>query len=90
MDLLRTADAQALQKAMLEAHDVLQEAHAQYQSAFELAMDTSQNSDGAMAFRRAGRAYAQALTHYTNASMAWLSFVDAQLQPKARGKASSD
>lgn len=89
MDSLKTAHAHALQKTMLEAQDALQEAHKQYQSAFDLAMDTRGNPDTAVAFRREGRAYAQALSAYTNATMAWLSFVDRRLHPGARGKTPS-
>ena len=78
MNRFNTAHAHALRTAMVDAREVLQKVSAHYQSAFELVMDTEGNSDGALAFRREGRDYAQALSAYNDATMTWLKFVDSQ------------
>ena len=85
MDLLKTAQAHALQEAMVEAQRALREAHDGYQSAFD---DAIENADGAMVLRAKARVYAQALSASTNATMVWLSFLDAQMHPKAQAKGS--
>ena len=72
LDYLHTIRAQALRQAMLEAQEALQKAQADHQSAMEVMMD----ADGALALRQKGRAYAEALTAYADATMAWLAFVD--------------
>ena len=87
MNRINTAQAHALRKSMLEARTAFQKAHVQYQSAFELTMDTRGNPDGALAYRRACEDYAEALSAYMNASRRWLAFVDMRFQPQSRGKA---
>jgi len=64
---------------MTEAHRVLQQADVDYQCALAIGMDTLANADGAPSLRRKGRAYANAVTEYSNAAMAWLIYVDSQL-----------
>jgi len=82
MNLLQSAQAHALYKTMAEAHETFKNAGADYQSAMTTVIDTGANADGACAFRREGRAYAQALTSYADATMAWLVFVDQMLLKK--------
>ena len=82
MDHLRTAHAQALRQAMLEARNAFQQARDVQESAFA-ALDADASADGALALRRAGQAYAKAVTEYSNALMAWLAFVERVLhEPK--------
>jgi hypothetical protein len=88
MDRLRTAQALALQNAMLETRKTLNEAHEKYRSAFEIAMDTVAGADGRFALRREGEVYAQALHRYTEASMAWLGYVDRNVRPPFKTKGS--
>lgn len=46
-----------------------------------IATNPGANADDELALRREGHAYAQALTVYTNATMAWLAYVDTVLRP---------
>jgi hypothetical protein len=84
---LKTPHAHALRKAMLEARRTLDQANDEYQHAFAICMDVEAQVDGAFGLVQAGRAYAAALTHYAEATMAWLLFVDTQLCPKKAGRA---
>ena len=79
---LRTDQANTLGTAMLEARQVLNVAHEKYQHSLAIVMDTEVNADGMLALRNEGRAYAAAITHYSEATMAWLVFVDTHLDPK--------
>jgi len=82
---LRTDRANTLGTAMLEARQALNVAHEKYQHSLAIVMDTAENADGMQALRNEGRAYAAAVTHYSDATMAWLVFVDTYLHPgKAR------
>jgi hypothetical protein len=83
---LRTAQALALQNAMLEARRTLDEATKKYNNAFAIAMDTGVGADGMFALRREGAAHAQAVNWYLEASMAWLAYVDTQLRPPFKTK----
>ena len=78
---LRTDRAHTLGKAMLEASQALKVAHEKYQHSLAIVMDTEVNADGMLALRNEGRAYAAAITQYSEATMAWLVFVDTHLQP---------
>lgn len=82
VDRLRTAQANALRKAMVDARLALDQAHADYQHAFAAAVDLDANVDGAYGLVQQGRAYAAALTRYTEAIMGWLIFADAKLGAK--------
>ena len=84
MDSLKTGQARALHKAMLDTRKALDEAHEKYQSILAVAMD---DPDAGVAVRQEGRAYAAALTRYSEATMAWLTYVDTQLRPKKAGGA---
>ena len=73
---------------MRQARNVLDEAHEKYQHTLAGGMEiTDPNEDEMLAVRQAGRAYALALTQYSNATMAWLTYVDTHLHPKKAGEA---
>jgi hypothetical protein len=78
---LRTDRAHTLGKAMLEASHALKVAHEKYQHSLAIVMDTEVNADAMLALRNEGRAYAAAITGYSEATMAWLVFVDTHLHP---------
>jgi hypothetical protein len=78
---LRTDQAHALGDAMLEARQVLNVAHEKYQHSLAIVMNTEVNADGMLALRSEGRAYAAAIAQYSEATMAWLVFVDTHLHP---------
>jgi hypothetical protein len=80
-DHLRTDRAGVLGKAMVEARQALNVAHEKYQHSLAIVMDAGVNKDGMLALRNEGRAYAAAITQYSEATMAWLVFVDTHLQP---------
>lgn len=82
MEHLRTARAHALHKAMIEARELLDKVHERYQRTLAAAMNTDASAEGLLAVRREGRAYAQALTEYSNAAMTWLTYVDTGLHSK--------
>lgn len=79
---LRTAHAHALHKAMLEARELLDVVHDKYQRTLAATMGTDAGAEEFQAVRREGRAYAQALTQYSNAAMTWLTYVDTGRQSK--------
>lgn len=69
-------------KAMLEARELLSQVHERYQQTLAGGMNTNASAEELQAVRREGRAYAQALTAYSNAAMAWLTYVDTGLRSK--------
>jgi hypothetical protein len=72
---------------MLDARELFDAADERYQRALAAAMNPDAGMDGLQAVRREGRAYAHALTEYSNAAMTWLTYVDARPQSKkATGK----
>ena len=82
MEDLRTPRAQALLKAMLEARELLNKVHERYQQTLAGGMNTNASAEELQAVRSEGRAYAQALTAYANAAMAWLTYVDTGLRSR--------
>ena len=68
---------------MNEARQALLNARAVHESAAAV-LDADANADGDLALQRAGRAYAAAVTAFSNATMAWLAFVDNELRPPKR------
>ena len=79
---LCTARAQALRNAMLEARALLDKVHDKYQRTLDVAMSPGGSAGMLETVRREGRAYAQALTQYSNAAMSWLTYVDTGLHSK--------
>lgn len=68
--------AQALRKAMYETYDALQKAHVAYENALAVFADTEASPDGWFALRRHGREYADAVTRYSSAVMAWVNLME--------------
>ena len=85
LEYLRTAEGDALWKALVATREALDEAHERYQRALAAAMEADAGVNGERAVRSEGRAYAAALTKHSNAAMAWLSYVDTHLHPKNGG-----
>jgi hypothetical protein len=69
-------EATVLRQAMFDAFEHLQAAHASYKNALAIAVDTDLSSDGMLAIRQQGRAYAGAVRKYSDAVMAWLIVVE--------------
>ena len=82
MKHLRTTEAQALQKAVLKARQALDDAHEKYHALAVRLNVRDASEEEIRAIRREGRAYAHALTQYSNATMAWLTYVDTHLRPE--------
>jgi hypothetical protein len=59
-----------------DAFKALQNAHATYEHALEILIDTDLSSDGMLAIRNQGRTYAQAVKRYSDAAMEWLIVVE--------------
>lgn len=70
-----TPHAQELRSAMDDATDALAQAQQQYQQAFDLE-DAEPTPSQVSALQHAGRAYAKAITQYSAAAMAWLTYID--------------
>jgi hypothetical protein len=71
---------------MLEARKTVDEAYIAYQHARSVAMDTDAGADEMLALRREGEVYAHALNCYSEASMAWLAYVDRNVRPPFKSK----
>jgi len=72
--------AQNLRNSLAAAREVLEKARRGYQNACATFEDTNGSDDGRFALRRQGLSYAHAVTQFSDAVMAWLTFVDKQLQ----------
>src|SRR5215469_10098135 len=94
VQLLFTPEALALRHAMTEAHQALEVAFAEYQSALAQAHDayervpSAADNDVIIELRRQGRAHAEALTNYSHALMAWLIYVERHARPTGRAAGS--
>ena len=86
VDSLKTAQARALHKAMADAREALDEAYEKYQSALGVAIDDP-DAGSEVAVRQEGRAYAAALSRYSEVTMAWLTYVDTHLRSKKAERA---
>jgi hypothetical protein len=82
-----TPHAQILRDAMSAAREELDRVHASYQHVLARTRDASVTGEGMLALRREGQAYAQAVTRYSNAAMAWLAYVETQARPYTAGGA---
>ena len=85
VDHLLTEQANVLRKAMLEARKALDEASEKYEHTLAAGIRPDASDQEMLTTRRVGRAYAEALTQYSNATMPWLTYVDAHLRPKKTG-----
>ena len=68
--------ASALRQAVYDAYDAVQKAHVAYEQALAIAADTEASPDGWFALRRRGSEYGAAVTRYSSAVVAWLSFME--------------
>lgn len=75
MRLFDTPHAHDLRRAMDDAANALVQAQQQYQQAFTREDQEPGPADVAT-LQHAGRTYAQAITRYSSAAMAWLTYVD--------------
>ena len=73
---LHSTDAGALRQAACDSFAALQIAHLRYEHVLESVADAGDPTAEAMiAIRQQGREYAEAVTRYSNAAMAWLAFM---------------
>jgi len=70
-------DAGALRQAASDGFAALQIAHLRYEHALEAeAEERAFSAEDMVAVRQQGREYAEAVTRYSNAAMAWLAFME--------------
>jgi len=84
LDFRQTAEGAALYKAMSKARDALASAHLDYHRAFEASLGTD-DAKSVAGLREQGRAYAQAVSQYSTAVMAWLRYVDVRSRDEGKG-----
>ena len=73
---LHASTAEALRKAASDDFAALQMAHLRYERALESVADAGVPTGETMvAVRQSGREYAEAVTRYSHAAMAWLAFM---------------
>ena len=70
---LHSNDAGALRQAASDSFAALQIAHLRYEQALESAGDPT--AEAIVNIRQQGREYAEAVTRYSHAAMAWLAFM---------------
>ncbi len=74
---LDTNKAEALRRAASDGFVALQMAHLRYERALDNIADTGvPTGESVVAVRQRGREYAEAVTRYSHAAMAWLAFVE--------------
>jgi len=70
-------DAQALRQAASDGFAALQIAHLRYEHALQTVEEEgAPGREALVAVREKGREYAEAVTRYSNAAMAWLAFME--------------
>lgn len=68
--------AEALREAVSESFAALQIAHLRYEHILQtLAEDGAPGGESMVTIRQQGREYAEAVTRYSTAAMAWLAFM---------------
>ena len=72
----KSQQSAALRNAVYEKYELLQKAQVGYEEALAIARDTELSPDRLLAIRQQGREYAHAVTRYSEAVMAWVSFMD--------------
>ena len=74
---LNASKAEALRRAASDDFVALQMAHLRYERALDNIADAGVPTGEAMvAVRQRGREYAEAVTRYSHAAMAWLAFME--------------
>ena len=71
-------DLNNVHQTLDNAYKVLQEAHAKYQQALAIAADTEWSEDEMLEIREQGRAFAEAVTRYSNAVLNCLGDVESK------------
>jgi hypothetical protein len=74
-DLYRS-EADALRQAASDGFAALQIAHLKYEHALEIVEDGALSAEAIVAVRKQGHEYAETVTRYSNAAMAWLAFME--------------
>jgi hypothetical protein len=70
-------EAQALRQAASDGFAALQIAHLRYEHALQIcAGESAPGAEAMVTIRQQGREYAEAVTRYSNAAMAWLAFME--------------
>jgi hypothetical protein len=73
---LHSIDAGALRQAASDSFAALQIAHLRYEHVLEAeAEERALSAEDMVTVRQQGRKYAEAVTRYSNAAMAWLAFM---------------
>ena len=73
---LDRAEADALRQAASDSFAALQIAHLRYEHGLKIVEEGGLSAEAAVAIRQRGREYAEAVTTYSNAAMAWLAFME--------------
>lgn len=69
-------EAQALRQAASDGFAALQIAHLRYEHALQVVAEGAPGGEAMVTIRQQGREYAEAVTRYSNAAMAWLAFME--------------
>jgi hypothetical protein len=70
-------EAEALRQAASDGFAALQIAHLRYEHALQIVVEEGAPGAKTIAvIRQQGREYAEAVTRYSNAAMAWLAFME--------------
>jgi hypothetical protein len=83
------SEAEALRQAASDGFAALQIAHLRYEHALETVADAGATGQAFVDIREQGREYAEAVTRYSKAAMAWLAFADLRGARKSARKAKS-
>jgi hypothetical protein len=74
---LDQTEAEALRQSASDGFAALQLAHLRFEHALETIADGGVGSaEAGLSIRQQGREYAEAVTQYSTAAMAWLAFLD--------------
>jgi hypothetical protein len=73
---LHSIDAGALRQAASDEFVALQMAHLRYEHALEIVDEGVLSGEDMANIRQQGREYAEAVTRYSNAAMAWLALME--------------
>jgi hypothetical protein len=74
---LDRSGAEALRQAASDGFAALQVAHLRYEHALQnVAEGDAPGAEAMVTIRQQGREYAEAVTRYSNAAMAWLAFME--------------
>jgi len=69
-------EGRVLLHSMQQASEALRTAHSDYLRALDLASESDARPDGMLFMKQEGRKYAAAVHRYSDAVMAWLTFIE--------------